>query len=105
MKLGNFTHWSSIPAIVLWIWAGGAVPVSAQDWPQWGGTPSRNMYSTVKGLPDHFSKGKSGEIKFKTGTEEVDRSSTENLKWSVKIGSQSYGNVTVAGGRVFIGTN
>ena len=63
------------------------------------------MYSTVKGLPDHFSKGKSGEIKFKTGTEEVDRSSAENLKWVAKIGSQSYGNVTVAGGRVFIGTN
>ena len=29
----------------------------------------------------------------------------KNLKWAAKIGSQSYGNVTVAGGKVFIGTN
>ena len=28
-----------------------------------------------------------------------------NLKWVAKLGSQSYGNVTVAQGRVFIGTN
>lgn len=105
MKSGILTHLGSLFAIALCVSAGGVRQVAAQDWPQWGGTPSRNMYSTVKGLPDHFSKGKSGEIKFKTGTEEVDRSSAENLKWVAKIGSQSYGNVTVAGGRVFIGTN
>ena len=29
----------------------------------------------------------------------------ENLKWVAKLGSQSYGNVTVANGKVFIGTN
>jgi hypothetical protein len=28
-----------------------------------------------------------------------------NAKWAVKVGSQSYGNVVVAGGKVFIGTN
>ena len=76
-----------------------------QDWPQWGGTSARIMYSTVKGLPDHFAKNKGTEIKFKNGTDEVDVSSAENLKWVRKLGSQSYGNVTVAGGRVFIGTN
>ena len=52
-----------------------------------------------------FHKGKSGDIKFKGGSEEVDRSNLENLKWVAKLGSQSYGNVTVAQGRVFIGTN
>ena len=77
----------------------------SQDWPEWGGTPSRNMYSTAKGLPDHFTKGKSTEVKFKSGTDEVDASNLENLKWVAKIGSQAYGNVTVANGRVFIGTN
>src|ERR1044071_4531679 len=66
----------------------------AEDWPQWGGTPARNMYSNAKGLPDHFTKGKSSEIKFKPGTDEVDQSNIENLKWVAKIGSQSYGNVT-----------
>ena len=29
----------------------------AQDWPQWGGTPARNMYCPATGLPDHFTKG------------------------------------------------
>ncbi len=78
---------------------------SAQDWPQWGGTPARNMVASVTGLPDHFTRGHPSEIKFKTGTEEVDPGNLENLRWAVKIGSQSYGNVTVAHGRVFIGTN
>ena len=72
----------------------------AQDWPQWGGTQERNMYSPAKGLPDRFDPGK-----FKRGTEEVDMKTTKNVKWVAKLGSQTYGNVTVAGGKVFIGTN
>ena len=79
--------------------------VAAADWPQWGGTPGRNMYCPATGLPDHFTKDKTGKIEFKAGTEEIDRASAQNLKWVAKIGSQSYGNVTVANGRVFIGTN
>src|SRR5689334_15742993 len=68
------------------------------DWPQWGDKPARNMYSAEKNLPDKF-----GKINFKAG--KVDPSAAQNLKWAAKIGSQSYGNVTVAGGKVFIGTN
>jgi outer membrane protein assembly factor BamB len=30
---------------------------------------------------------------------------TKNVKWVVKLGSQAYGNPTVAGGKVFVGTN
>jgi outer membrane protein assembly factor BamB len=77
----------------------------AEDWPQWGGATTRNMYSPAKGLPDHFTKDKNGEIKFKPGTDDVDPANILNLKWVVKLGSQSYGNVTVAKGKVFIGTN
>jgi outer membrane protein assembly factor BamB len=73
---------------------------AAADWPQWGGTDQRNMYSPTKGLPAQF-----GKIEFKSGTDEIDRAGIKNLKWVSKLGSQSYGNVTVAGGRVFIGTN
>ncbi len=74
---------------------------AAQDWPQWGGNdPGRNMYSPAKGLPDKFDPGK-----LKPGTEEVDLKTTKNVKWAAKLGSQAYGNVTVAGGKVFIGTN
>jgi len=73
---------------------------TAADWPQWGGRNVRNMYSPQRGLPDAF-----GKIDFKPGTEDVNTNGVKNLKWVAKIGSQSYGNVTVAGGRVFIGTN
>jgi outer membrane protein assembly factor BamB len=76
-------------------------PAFAEDWPQWGGTTwGRNMYSKEKGLPATFDPGK-----FKSGTEEVDLKTTKNVKWAAKLGSQSYGNVTVAGGKVFVGTN
>lgn len=72
----------------------------AADWPQWGGQSIRNMYSPAKGLPDAF-----GEIKFKPGSDEVNTNGMKNLRWVAKLGSQSYGNVTVAGGKVFVGTN
>ncbi|HEY6227114.1 MAG TPA: PQQ-binding-like beta-propeller repeat protein [Verrucomicrobiae bacterium] len=73
----------------------------ANDWPSWGGPEkSRNMFSPEKGLPDKFDPGK-----FKKGSEDVDMPTTKNVKWVAKLGSQSYGNVTVAGGKVFVGTN
>ncbi len=73
----------------------------AEDWPQWGGNdPGRNMYSKAKGLPATFDAGK-----LKTGTEEVDMATTKNVKWAIKLGSQSYGNPVVTGGKVFVGTN
>jgi len=105
MNSGIFTTVS--PAIAATVAASSLFSfcARAEDWPEWGGTPARNMYSPAKGLPDHFTKGKSGDIKFKSGTEEVDRATAENLKWVAKLGGQSYGNVTVAGGKVFIGTN
>src|SRR5688500_20259111 len=74
--------------------------VPAKDWPQWGGDQHRNMYSDEKGLPDRVEPGK-----LKEGTEEVDMSTTKNVKWVAKVGSQSYGNATIADGRVFVGTN
>src|SRR5687767_1677393 len=76
----------------------GAAP---RDWPQWGGhDPGRNMYSPAKGLPAKFEPGKP-----KSGSEEIDLGTTKNVKWVAKLGSQSYGNATVANGRVFVGTN
>ena len=75
--------------------------LQAEDWPQWGGNdPSRNMYSPARGLPETFDPGK-----VKAGTDEIDVATTKNVKWVAKLGSQSYGNVTVAGGKAFIGTN
>ncbi|MFG0319631.1 MAG: PQQ-binding-like beta-propeller repeat protein, partial [Planctomycetota bacterium JB042] len=73
---------------------------AAQDWPTWGGDPSRNMVSPVTGLPRSFSAGS-----FERGTDRIDMAETENVRWVAKLGSQSYGNPTVADGRVYVGTN
>ena len=58
------------------------------DWPMWGGTPDRNMVSNLKGMPTSW------DVKTK-----------KNVKWVATLGSQSYGNVVVAGGQVYVGTN
>jgi outer membrane protein assembly factor BamB len=74
--------------------------LGAADWPQWGHDNSRNMVGNEKNLPDSFDPGKG-----KDGTDEIDLTTTKNVKWVAKLGSQSYGNPTVGGGRVFVGTN
>ena len=60
------------------------------DWPMWGGTPSRNMVSDAKNVSLDFdlTKGKEG-----------------NVVWQQGLGSQTYGNPIVAGGKVYVGTN
>ena len=60
----------------------------AGDWPMWGGTPNRNMVSSMKGLPTEW------DVKTK-----------RNIKWVADLGSHSYGNPVVASGMVFVGTN
>jgi outer membrane protein assembly factor BamB len=67
--------------------ASTSVALSA-DWPMWGGTPARNMVSSMTGAPTEWD--------VKTG---------KNVKWAAELGSQSYGNPTVGGGVVLIGTN
>lgn len=76
------------------------LPVPADDWPLWGRDSSRNMVSPEKGIPEDFNVGE-----FRNNSEEVDLSTTQNIKWVAKLGSQSYGNVTVSNGKIFIGTN
>ncbi|RYD37042.1 MAG: pyrrolo-quinoline quinone [Verrucomicrobiaceae bacterium] len=70
------------------------------DWPMWAGTASRNMVANGKDPIIEFNPGK----KLK-GKDAVDMATTKNLKWVVELGSQSYGSVTVAGGKVLLGTN
>ncbi|HYF48238.1 MAG TPA: PQQ-binding-like beta-propeller repeat protein, partial [Planctomycetota bacterium] len=73
---------------------------AAADWPQWGNTPDRNMVTDVKDLPVEWNPGTKN-----VETEEFDLATAKNVKWIAKLGSQTYGNTTVAGGKVFIGTN
>ena len=61
----------------------------AQSWPMWGGQTSRNMANAfATGVPSSW-----------------DVSSGKNIKWAAPLGSQSYGNPSIADGRVFVGTN
>lgn len=77
-----------------------SVQLQAHDWPQWGRTSGKNMYSPAKNVPFKFDPGK-----FKRGTEDIDMSTTKNVKWVAKLGSQTYGNPMVYKGKVFVGTN
>lgn len=65
-----------------------ATAVFAADQPQFGQAWTRNMVSAERGLPDAFDP--------KTG---------KNMRWTAKIGTDSYATPVVAGGRVYIGTN
>lgn len=61
---------------------------TGQDWPMWGGGPSRNMVSSDTRLPVTW-----------------DLKTRQNVRWVAALGSQTYGNPVVAGGKVFVGTN
>jgi outer membrane protein assembly factor BamB len=69
----------------------GFVPWQAfgADWPMWGGAPERNMVNKVeRNIPSSWD--------VETG---------RNVKWSARLGSQSYGNPVISDGRVLVGTN
>ena len=75
-------------AVILVLSSLASLPLVAQDWPMWGGTPQRNMTSGMKNLPESWNA--------KDGT---------NIKWKAAIGSTSNGNPVVADGKIFLGTN
>jgi len=77
-----------IAAVVVLLAGGVKISGLAGDWPMWGGRPDRNMVSDATGIPADWD--------LKTG---------KNIKWVAAIGSQSYGNPTILGGKVFVGTN
>ena len=65
------------------------VKSSADSWPMFGGSASRNMVNLhAKNLPVKWDIGK------KT-----------NIQWFADLGSKAYGGPVVVGGKVFIGTN
>ncbi len=71
------------------------------DWNQWGGSTYRNNVPVTSAkIPTSWDPGafdrKTGEWKSDTA---------KNIKWVAALGSQSYGNAVVAGGRVYVGTN
>jgi outer membrane protein assembly factor BamB len=70
------------------------------DWNQWGGSPQRNNTPVGQNVPAEWEIG---EFDYRTG--EWDSSTAKNIKWVARLGSQTYGNPVVAGGKIFVGTN
>ncbi|MEX0612914.1 MAG: PQQ-binding-like beta-propeller repeat protein [Pirellulales bacterium] len=70
------------------------------DWNQWGGSPIRNNTPVGHNIPTEWEIG---EFDHRTG--EWNPEGAKNIKWVAKLGSQSYGNPVVGGGKVFVGTN
>ncbi len=74
--------------------------VGRHDWPQLGGSPQRNNVADTTNPPTHWEVP---SFDPKSGT--TLQAGSPNIKWTVPLGSQTYGNVVVANGRVFVGTN
>lgn len=87
--------WCALAGLALWLSAPTAL---AKDWPQWGGSNSRNMVSEEKNLPDSFVPGEkdsqAGQLKMET---------TKNVKWGKRLCQAIYSTPVVAGGRIFLG--
>lgn len=62
--------------------------VKPSDWPQFGGSYFRNNAPEGKGIATDWN--------VEDGT---------NIKWSAKLGSETYGNPVIANGKVYVGTN
>lgn len=71
----------------------GEMKVGKHDWPQFGGWTHRNNTPEGKNIPVEWKiAGRDGEDE-------------KNIKWSAKLGSQTYGNPVVANGKAYVGTN
>ena len=98
---------SELPEVLrrrVWALAAGCLGVLflslqaiAADWPQWGGTPGKNMASDEKGLPDLFVPG---EKDLRTGTVKIE--TARNVKWARKACQTTYSTPVIAGGKVFL---
>jgi len=74
--------------------------LSAAEWAQWGGSPSRNNTPEARNLPAEW---KLGEFDHRTG--KWLGGSVKNVKWVARLGSESYGTPVLAGAKVFCTTN
>ncbi len=70
------------------------------DWAQWGGDSRRNNTPVGTNIPAEWDVGG-----FDRKTGQWLGEDAENILWVAPVGSQTYGNPVVAGGRVFVGTN
>ncbi len=82
--ISNRAWQPKMPLVATWYlkWVG------RQDWPMWCGSPYRNNAPAFQRLPTEW-----------------DIHSGKNIKYSVPLGSQTWGNPAVANGQIYVGTN
>jgi len=90
MKRGNLFSKASRKKVHLFIGALALTTIGyfSLESAMWGGSTERNMVSAETNLPTKW-----------------DPNSGVNIKWTAALGSQTYGNPIVSGGKVFVGTN
>ena len=85
MSTVNWTKAVGVALVLSWMTA------QAGDWPQWGGPDlGRNTVSSETNLPESFT---------------ITGDTLTNVLWMAPVGTFIYGNPTVAGGRVYVGTD
>jgi len=100
LLVGRGTAAATILGLLIGLGAAAAA-ARAEDWPQWGGRdPGRNMVARETGLPESFTPGE----KSADGSG-INLATTQHVRWAVRLGAYIYGNPTIAGGRVFVGTD
>jgi hypothetical protein len=70
-----------------------AAGAPATEWPQWGGSPSRNNVAAAGALPVQWQVGR---FDYRSG--EWLPEGSENILWVARLGSESYASPVVAGG-------
>jgi outer membrane protein assembly factor BamB len=91
----------TLRGVVAFIAIGAGLPGergSANDWPEFGGSPCKNMVSDEKNLPAWFEPGKKS-----TARGEIIMTTASNVVWGVRTSANTYSTPTVAGGKIFIG--
>lgn len=72
--------------------------VAAQDWPEYAGSPCKNLVAEAANLPDSFGPGEKdpvkGEIRAGTGS---------NVLWGVRTSALTYPSPTIVGGKIYTG--
>ncbi|MGI8981673.1 MAG: PQQ-binding-like beta-propeller repeat protein [Pirellulaceae bacterium] len=75
-------------------------PLQKGPWAQWGGNSMRN---NTPESSEVFTGFHPGGFDRKTGAWKKDKA--KNILWVSSVGSQTYGNPVVSGGRLLVGTN
>ena len=70
----------------------------AKDWPEYCGSPCKNLVAEARNLPDSFVPGAKDSMKG-----EIILSTASNILWGVRTSSLTYPSPTIAHGKIFTG--